>query len=237
MQRQLVQKIIARTVLPLLMLICVQCVEAQDQPEFKMPCPEVLKLGLNKFMDVYGEKTDDYSTYGQKQAFSYYVDCKRPENDRRAEQLSETRRKDLDAIRNQLNQLGNASWSNAYVAAGGGTMYGLASVGAYAEREDFMTRLISALSPSEKRQPLARRRANTAVVRARRALPSVARIPNLDVWDDESRPEQVKNYRGNVKEIRDAFAQLVTIIGLLPDAAAELVAKQMEAEVSAGLEE
>lgn len=218
------------------MLLCVQCVQAQDQLQFKMPCPEVLKLGLDKFMNVYGEKTEDYSTYGQKQAFGYYVDCKRPENDKRAQQLSETRRAQVDAIRKELNELGDASWSNAYVVAGGGTMYGLASVGAFAEREDFMARLINALATSEKRQPLARRRANAAVARARRALPGFSRIPDLDVWDDEMRPEMVKHYRSNVKEIRDAFNQLVPIIGLLPDAAAELVAKQTEAEVTAGLE-
>lgn len=41
--------------------------EAQ-QPEFTMPCSQVLKLGLDKFTDVYGEKTQDYSTYGMKQA-------------------------------------------------------------------------------------------------------------------------------------------------------------------------
>ena len=50
---------------------------SQDQPEFKMPCAEVIKLGLDKFMDVHGEKTNDYSTYGMKQGFGYYVDCKR----------------------------------------------------------------------------------------------------------------------------------------------------------------
>ncbi len=62
---------------------------AQDQPEFKMPCEQVLKLGLDKFVDVYGEKTQDYSKYGQKEAYSYYVGCKRPANDSRAQQLPE----------------------------------------------------------------------------------------------------------------------------------------------------
>jgi hypothetical protein len=223
-------------ILPLLLVLCAQRVQAQDQPEFKMHCPDVLKLGLDKFMEAYGEQTDDYSTYGQKQAFSYYVDCKRPQNDSRAQQLSEPRRKQVEAIRNELNKLGNASWGNAYVVAGGGTMYGLASVGAYAVREDFIGTLIGALANPEKRQPLARRRANAAVAKARRSLPSLSATPDLESWGDESRPEQLKHYRSNVKEMRDAFAELVNIIRLLPDAAAELVAKQTEAELSAGLE-
>lgn len=49
-------------------LRCPAVNRSQDPPEFKMPCPEVLKLSLNKFVDAYGEKTQDYSTYGQKQA-------------------------------------------------------------------------------------------------------------------------------------------------------------------------
>ncbi len=38
------------------------------------PARKFLKLGLDKFVNLYGEKTEDCSTYGQKRAFSYYVD-------------------------------------------------------------------------------------------------------------------------------------------------------------------
>ena len=219
----------------LFLFACVQSARASQDPEFKLPCPQVLKLGLNKFVDLYGEKTNDYSTYGQKQAFSYYIDCRRPDNDQRMKGLSEAGRKQVNEVRDQLSEIGNASWSNAYIMAGGGTMYGLASVGAYAEREDFITRFIAALSKSEaapppNRQPAARRRANLALNKARRSLPS-PRAPSLESWVVESRAEMLTRYRTNAKEMRAAFERLQTIVRLLPDKPAELLARRIESEV------
>jgi hypothetical protein len=235
-----VHKLSSHIILPLLILGFIQGAPGSDDSKFKLPCPQVLKLGLNKFVNLYGEKTEDYSTYGQKQAFSYYVDCRRPDNDKRTEGLSDARRKQVDEVRDKLSKIGNSSWSNAYIIAGGGTLYGLASVGAYAEREDFMSRLIAALIKSEASQhnrlPAARRRANLAIARARRALPGPG-APALDSWGDESRAEQLNRYRSNVKEIRGAFERLRTIVSVLPDRTAELLARQIATEVSAGLEE
>lgn len=227
-------------ILPLLILGFIQGAQASDDPKFKLPCPQVLKLGLDKFVNLYGEKTDDYSTYGQKRAFSYYVDCRRPDNDKRTLALSAAGRKQVDEVRDKLSEIGNASWSNAYIIAGGGTLYGLASVGAYAEREDFMSTLIDTLSKSEASQqnrlPAARRRANLAIARARRSLPGPG-APALDSWNDGSRAEMLTRYRSNVREMRAAFERLQTIVRLLPDRPAELLARQIESEVSAGLEE
>ena len=227
-------------ILPFLVLGCIQGARAQDEPQFKLPCPQVLKLGLEKFVNLYGEKTQDYSTYGQKQAFSYYVDCLRPDNDKRMLALSDTGRKQVDEVRDRLSEIGNASWSNVYITAGGGTMYGLASVGAYATREDFMTRFVAALIKAESSQqtrvPTTRRRANRALERTRRALPGRS-APDLDSWGDDTRAEMLTRYRSNVKEIKAAFARLRTIVSVLPDRPAELLARQIETEVSAGLEE
>lgn len=227
-------------ILPFLILGFIQGARAADDPQYKMPCPQVLKLGLSKFVNLYGEKMQDYSTYGQKQAFSYYVDCLRPNNDKRTRGLSEAGRKQVDEVRDKLSEIGNASWSNAYIIAGGGTLYGLASVGAYAEREDFMSRFVASLIKSESsqqnRSPAARRRANRALDRARRALPGPG-APALDSWGDDSRAEMLSRYRSNVKETRAAFARLQTIVRMLPDRTAELLARQIETEVTAGLEE
>jgi hypothetical protein len=223
-------------VLPVLMLmLCGPVSRTQNQPEFKMPCPDVLKLGLEKFMNAYGEKTQDYSTYGQKQAYSYYVECKRPANDNRAQRFSEWRRKQVDAVRNALNEIGNASWSNAYILAGGGTMYSLAGASAYAVREDVIATLITSITSQNDRR--ARRRANSAIGRARRSLPDVTQMPVLEYWDEASRPEQSEAYRSNTGKIRKAFTELEAIIRLLPDRAADLVAHRMEDELDAGLEE
>jgi hypothetical protein len=235
-----VHKLSSHIILPLLILGFIQSARAAQDPEYKLPCPQVLKLGLSKFVNLYGEKTEDYSTYGQKQAFSYYVDCRRPDNDKRMQGSSAAARKQVAEVRDKLSEIGNASWSNAYIIAGGGTLYGLASVGAYAEREDFMSTLIAALIKSEashhNRSPAARRRANLALNRARRALPG-PRAPALDSWPGESRAEMLTRYRSNAKEIRSAFDRLQTVVRLLPDRPAELLARQIETEVSVALEE
>lgn len=226
-------------ILVLFLFACAPNTRAQDQ-EYKPPCPQVLQLGLEKFVDLYGEKTNDFSTYGMKQAFSYYVDCRRPDNDKRAQGLSAAGRQQVAEVRDKLSDIGNASWSNAYITAGGGTLYGLSSVGAYAEREDFMSRFVAALFKFEAAQtnrlPAARRRANLALARARGSLPS-PRAPSLKSWTGDSRGEMLTRYRSNTKEMRAAFARLQTIVRLLPDRPAELLARQIESEVSAGLEE
>jgi hypothetical protein len=222
-------------VIPVLVMVFCGVTCAQDQPEFKMPCPDVLKLGLDKFVNAYGEKTQDFSTYGMKEAYGYYVDCKRPANDMRARQLPELRRKQVDAVREALDEIGNSSWSNAYILAGGGTMYGLASVSAFAVREDVIATLINAMTPGSDRR--ARRRANAAIGKARRSLPDASKVPVLEYWDESSRPEQITAYRSNVDKIRKAFTELVTLIRLLPDRAADLVAHRMEDEMDVGFEE
>jgi hypothetical protein len=194
-----------------------------------------VKLGLDKFINAYSEKTQDYSNFGQKQAYSYYVDCKRPVNDERARELSETRRQQVNAVRDALNEIGNASWSNAYLLAGGGTLYSLASVSAFAVREDVIASLITAMTLD--RDSRARRRANAAIRRARRALPSASQAPVLEHWDEASRPDHTAQYRSNVETIRKGFTQLEAIIRVLPDRAADLIAHRMEDELDAGLED
>jgi hypothetical protein len=229
------RKLIRRTLVPVLVLLmsAAQTIAQDDvRPEFKMPCEQVLKLGLNEFMDVYGEQTGDESTYGMKQGFAYYVDCKRPANDARARPLSEAQRKQVDRVRDELSKLGNAGWNMVYVASGGGTMWGLASVSAYAGREDFMATFIAAMLLPDKKQPAARRRANQSVAKTRRLLAKWSRTPEIEVYGDESKAEREKYYRGLVKEARDAVAQLELLVRALPDAAAERAAKQMAEELS-----
>ncbi|HEV7377567.1 MAG TPA: hypothetical protein VGN95_22820, partial [Pyrinomonadaceae bacterium] len=143
------RKLILRIALPVLLLAFVPYAYAQndERPEFKISCQQVLKLGLEKFTEVYGEKTQDYSTAGQKAAFEYYVNCKRPANDELAAKILsaayrigvyEAKRLQIDDTREELNKLGAALWNLRYAEAGGGTMWGLIAAGAYAEREDFM---------------------------------------------------------------------------------------------------
>lgn len=217
----------------LLLLGLTPAAQAQDEqaPEFKMPCAQALKLGLDKFMDVYGKRTEDYSTAGQKQAFEYWVNCKRPANDALAAQsLSEERRRQVEAAREEFNKFGTALWGLKYLEAGGGTMWGLISVGSYAEREKFMETLIRTLAAPGRRSPRARRRVNASLASIRRWLSAADRKP----FTEGSEPEQVeqhkKYYEETIKETEDALAKLRDLLKELPDAAAARLAAEMASE-------
>jgi hypothetical protein len=234
------RKLILRISLPVLLLLLsltagVYAQEA-ERPEFKMPCQEALKLGLDKFMDVYGEKTQDYSTAGQKEGFGYWVNCKRPANDAlAAERLSEERRKQVNAAREEFNKFGTALWGLRYLEEGGGTMWGLASVGAYAERENFMETLIQALAAPERRSLRARRKVNNSLARIQKWLSGSARQPFTEHSEPDEITEKKKNYAETMKETTDALAQLRDILSALPDTAAELLAAKMASEAENAL--
>ena len=235
------RKLILRITLPLLLLAFAPLAYAQDEerPEFKMPCQEVLKLGLNKFTDIYGEKTQDYSTVGQKQAFEYWVNCKRPANDAlAASRLSDEKRKQVHAAREELNKFGSALWGLRYLEEGGGTMWGLISVGAYAERENFMESLIKTLAMPERRSPRARRNVNASLAKIQRWL---ADGDSRKPFTEGSEPEDVaprnQGYQDTIKETQDALAKLRALLSTLPDAAASSLATQMASEAKNALED
>jgi hypothetical protein len=207
--------------------------QGDEKPPFKMPCQQVLKLGQNKFMNVYGETTGDYSTYGMKQGFGYYADCKRADNDARASRLAGDRRRQVDEVREALQKLGNAGWTMRYIMEGGGTMWSLASVGAYAEREDFMQEIIAAFAKPLTKDGRQRRRALLNVRRAQGLLARHARPPKLEFTTASEKAEQRKLYQETVKEAREAAAELQALINALPDAAAERTAKRMADELDA----
>jgi hypothetical protein len=210
-----------------------------ERPEFKMPCREALKLGLDKFMDVYGKRMEDYSTVGQKQGFEYWVNCKRPANDALAEKLLSTghnlgayeaKRLQLDDVREELNKFGTALWGLRYLEEGGGTMWGLISVGAYAERENFMEILIRTLAMSERRKPLARRNVNASLLKIQRWLASDKRKPFTEGSEPEDVAHRKQSYQETLKETRDALAKLRDMLRDLPDIAAARLAAKMASE-------
>lgn len=217
-------------VLTLLAFVPQALAQTDEQPEFKMACSDVLKLGLEKFIDVYGEKTQDYSTYGQKQAYAYYVDCKRPANDARAARLGPSKSKQVDMVRDDLSKIGNAAWDMTYIAAGGGTMYSLMAVAAYGAREDFMTTFIAALG-NDSPQPAARRRASASLAKAKKLLAEWSRIPKIEVYGDESLADKQKQYRDSLKEAQSAAARLQIMIRDMPDSAAQRAAAYLVTEL------
>ncbi len=243
------RKLILRIPLLVLLLAFAPLAYAQDEerPEFKMPCPAALKLGLDKFTNHYGEKTQDYSTVGQKMAFEYWVNCKRPANDALAAKLLaatdkagayEAKRQQIDDVREWFNKFGSDLWGLRYLEAGGGTMWGLISVGAYAERENFMESLIRALALPERRLPRARRNVNASLAKIDGWLgKGDSRKPFTEGSEPEEITQRNQSYQEALRETREALAKLRDILGAMPDAAAERLALKMADEAKAALED
>ncbi|MDT4954340.1 MAG: hypothetical protein QOJ02_2478 [Acidobacteriota bacterium] len=240
------RKLILRITLPLLLLAFFVPAYAQDveRPEFKMSCREVLKLGLEKFTQVYGEKMQDYSNAGQKAAFEYYVKCKRPANDEFASKslsaiyrigVYEAKRLQIDDTREELNKFGAALWTLRYAEEGGGTMWGVIAANAYADREDFMETFIKTLAASERHLPRSRRLVNASLARIQRWLSSPKRKPYAENSDPNDVVESKKLYLETMKEAQDALAQLRTMLHDLPDVAAERLAARMASETKNAL--
>lgn len=211
--------------------------QEDERPEFKMPCRQVLKLSPDRFADVYGKRTEDYSTAGQKMAFGYYVNCKRPANDALAAKLlTEERQKRARETREVINKLGTAFWDLTYGEAGGGTMWGLVSAGAYAERERFMETVIRTLALPGRRLPRARSRAEASLAAIRRLLKSPERKPFTEGSEPEDAKQFIKAYEESLKEARDSFDRLESLVKGLPDAAAERVAVKAAGEARNALQ-
>jgi hypothetical protein len=241
------KKLFLSVTLPALLLLTFAVgtsAQEEERPEFKMPCQEVLKLGLDKFTNVYGERTQDYSTYGQKQAFEYWVNCKRPANDALAHKLLsaayklgvyEAKRQQVDDAREEFNKFGSALWSLKYLEAGGGTMWGLISVGAYAERENFMETFIRTLAMPDRHSRRARRSVNASLAKIQRWLANGDRKPFTEGSEPEDVAQRKQSYQEALKETQDSLAKLRDILRDLPDAAAERLASKMASETKNAL--
>jgi hypothetical protein len=228
------------------MLAFVPYAHAQDDQrlEFKMSCQQVLKLGLEKFTEAYGEKMQDYSTAGQKAAFEYYVNCKRPANDELAARslsaiyrigVYEAKRLQIDDAREELNKFGAALWNLRYAEEGGGTMWGMIAANAYADREDFMETLIKTLAASEKKSPRARQRVSASLARIQRWLSARNRKPFIEYSDPNDVTSNKQLYRETMTEARNALAKLRDLLRDLPDLAAERLATRMASETKNAL--
>src|SRR5205085_3005120 len=236
-----------RIALPIILLLTFTSgVYTQDdeKAEFSMPCDQVVKLGLEKFTKAYGDKKQDFSTAGQKQAFEYYVNCKRPANDALAAKLLyvgnglgvyEAKRGQLEDVREELNKYGEALWTLRYAEEGGGTMWGLVAANAYADREDFMETLIKTLAAPERRSLRAKRRVNLSLARIQRWLSSYKRKPFTETSDPNDVVSNKKLYQDTMKEAQAALTQLRSILRDLPDLAAERLAARMAEETKNAL--
>ncbi len=236
--RKLSWRIVQHGLLLLLLLALAPAAQAQDdeKPEFKMPCEQALKLGLDKFMDAYGKQTEDYSTVGQRQGFEYWVECKRPANDALAARLlSEARRRQVEAARGEFNKYGTAIWELKYMEAGGGTMWSLISTGAYAEREKFMETFIRTLAAPAQRSPSARSSVNTSLATIQRWLSAPDRKPFTEGSEPERVERNKKDYAMTIEVTQAILARLRDLLKELPDEAAARLAEKMATETSDAL--
>ena len=190
---------------------------------------------MEKFTDVYGEKTQDYSTAGQKDAYGYYVNCKRPANDALASDLTEEKRAQVGAVRQEFNKFGGALWDLRYSEEGGGTMWGVVSVSSFAAREDFLESFIKTLAAPGRRSMRARRSVTSSLARIQRWLSSGDRKPFTEASERDEVADKVKYYRESMQATKNALSKLREILRTLPDVAGERLATAMAAEAKSAL--
>lgn len=201
---------------------------------FKMPCSRVVKLGLDKFMDEYSKKTNDYSTQGQNRGYEIYANCKRNDNNNRAKVLSTAKQQQLASIRKNLNTFENSCWGLVQLQSGGGTMWNQIATSAMAVREDFYGSFITTLGKPQ-RSSTARRKANALLSSTRMRLRKWQNI-ELSEYGGLTPTEQKKLYRDSWNSAHASLVGLLNISKTLPDNAALQLAQRINRSISNALE-
>lgn len=215
-----------------LLLSLVPLTQAQDKPPFHLPCDQVLRMGLDKYVAHYTAANHDDSTAGNIQACDSYARCRRSANDAQSRALSPMRRDQVAQTRRTLDALADACDVYTYLSAGGGTMWSQMAAGEHAVREDFLATLIAALRWPASRSFAARRQADAALRAARQSFNSL-RVPRTEgaaMMD----PSYLSEYRTHTyPAAQAAFARLQTLIMSLPDASARRGAREAQKVLAA----
>lgn len=196
---------------------------ASTEP-FSMPQAQVVRWGLGKFMEVYSQRTRNYSTQGQMQGYDFYTRCKQADNNQRAVVLSSKHRHLIALIRRELEELGNASWSMTETESGGGTMWRLAASSAYASREDALSKLIVALkNPRSSRA--ARHQTRLWFAKTQDDL-KLFRRAEIESNGMQTQAEAQRAFDVCWKLAKVATTKLQRLAARLPDNAAQVVAQR-----------
>jgi hypothetical protein len=151
--------------------------------------------------------------------------------------LTEEKRRQVETAREEFNKFGTALWGLRYLEEGGGTMWGLVSVGAYAERENFMESFINLLAAPDRKSPRARKKVNTSLAKIQRWLAGNNRKPFTEGSEPETVTTRQDSYRETIKETQDALAKLRDLLSGLPDTAAARLAAKMASEAKNALDD
>ena len=226
----------------ILLLLAPALARAQDfgvaERILETPCAQVLRMGSDRYLKHYQDRSGDLSDAGTRGALGRYAQCRREANEALARRtLPAKRRTQVKAVHDALADLSTACIEMSQYAGGGGTMYLLFYSGAYVAREDFMKMLIEALARPGKAAPAARTKVASHVARAQRILASVANTPTPD-WQED--PKAIQEYRQRFrtshKQATQAAARLKTLLAALPDEPARMAAAHMERSVKNGID-
>lgn len=189
---------------------------------FSMPRAQVRRLGLEKFMEVYSKGHS--STVGQMQGYGFYTRSRRADNNQSAQGLTLNRRRQVNALRDALAQLGDAAWDMTETKNGGGTMYGVLASSAYATREDAIATLIAALRQPQ-RSGAARLQVRSLFANTKRTL---AHLKNMRVEADGSNlnADAQRDFNSSWNKAQAATTRLQQLVAGLPDNAARTVARR-----------
>lgn len=207
----------------------------KDEAGFSMPRQQVLKLGIDKFEDVYTTRTHDASTLGMKRGYAYYAACRHADNELHARHLRASQCQQLQALHDALSDTTNAVYDLVASRAGGGTMYGLSANGANATHEDAIGKLIETLAYPSSKHPALRRRANALLAQTRATIGGLATPPASDESTSNGAVDK-RLYAHTYAEAQRALSRVRVSAAKLPDTAAWHLARHLNQEVKAAVE-
>ncbi len=193
-------------------------------PQFKMPCDQVVRLGFDKYFKAYEDATKDYSTAGQRDACYRYAKCKGEANRKSMAGLPVTRRQRLKAAQYQLTQFEDAMWALAELRAGGGTMYGLFAANAQATREDWLASAIVAGKRAQRSRNF-RAQANRDWAKLQSEIERWRQLPSDDLLT--AIPDTPRLYKQNLQQARLAVTRLQALSKQLPDEVSALLTQRL----------
>src|SRR5258708_24520999 len=200
--------------------------ETREVNDSGLSCQQILKMGLDRFVEVYEKKHPSGATYVTRKAFGIYTDCKEKENDARIGSIPQQTRDLVTGLKQSLADLEVSALNMERALSGGGTIYADLAAGQAAGRADHCGKLIGMLSKPAQPDAAARAKAAKAMRRAETIAPKLEAHKNG--FDTKF---QWSQYNRGLEKWKTALAQMGRLLARMPDEAAGATAEVVEETV------
>src|SRR5215467_10838561 len=93
--------------------------ETEDPKDTELTCAQILRMGLNKFVDYYDKKFGANA----RSEYAIYIKCRTEDNDTQIKRLSATKRRRVNALRQALAAWETDALQMGYYLEGKGSIF------------------------------------------------------------------------------------------------------------------